>query len=143
MGTSSVIGIDVGYRQVKAMTSENKTVFPSSVAPAKSFAVESIGKIEDHLVKIKYTNQSKKEYFVGNLAEREAAGSLITQNDRVKHTDVSHSILILTATRLLAEDWLTDTFKPQKLVVGLPISYYKAQKDELRKSLLSLGAHVG
>lgn len=133
-----ILSIDVGYRQVKAIQENSKIVFPSSVAPAKSFAVESIGKIEDYLVKIEREGEgTKKEYFVGNLAEREAMGSLISQNDRVKHLDISHDVLILTAARLLAGGSDINT-----LVVGLPISYYKAQKNELKQKLKQLSARV-
>lgn len=126
-----IVSVDVGYRQVKAMQANNQIVFPSSVAVGKSFAVEAIGDMKDYKVSVQAKDEEKaKEYFVGNLAEREAAHSLISQNDRVKHLDASHDILILTAVRLLMAEQET-AGGGHTLVLGLPVSYYKAQKDEL------------
>lgn len=133
-----IFSVDVGYRQVKAIQQKAKIIFPSSVAHAKSFAIESLGKINDYAVNIETKDGQVKEYFVGNLAEREAAGSLITQNDRVKHMDPSHKVLILTAGRLL----MSEAEASNTLVVGLPISYYKSQKDELEDNMRSIDARV-
>lgn len=135
---TTAMGIDIGYRQVKAVKGSKQIVFPSSVAPAKTFAVESIGKIEEFLVKIKPEFENEmKEYFVGDLAEREALSSVISQSDRVKHLDATHDVLVMTAARLL----LTDSM-PDVVVVGLPISYYRSQKVDLEAKIKSLNHRV-
>ncbi|MDA8334239.1 MAG: hypothetical protein M0Z41_04460, partial [Peptococcaceae bacterium] len=56
--------------------------------------------------------------------------------DREKHLHPNHDVLILTAARLLGAN------PGASLVVGLPVAYYRRQKENLIRHLESLHAKV-
>ncbi|QGG48598.1 ParM/StbA family protein [Heliorestis convoluta] len=125
------IAIDVGYRQVKAVSARSRISFPSSVAPARTFSASGIARLENYQVTI-----DGEPFFVGDLAEREASNSLIEQTERTKHHNQEHDVLILTAARLLNAE------PGCHLAVGLPIAYFADQRVDLQRSLTQLEAEV-
>ncbi|MEW6696432.1 MAG: ParM/StbA family protein [Bacillota bacterium] len=132
---SNVIAIDVGYSHVKAVSHEGRVVIPSVVAPARELSLSDFAQKTGYAVSIKRPDSPLQKYFVGELAIKEGQGATFT-TDREKHRHPNHDILILTVAKLLgAEPGAT-------LVAGLPIAYYKSQKEELKQHLEQLEAEV-
>lgn len=132
---SNVIAIDVGYSHVKAVSHEGRIVIPSVVAPARELSLSDFAQKTGYMVSIKKPDGPLQKYFVGELAIKEGQGATFT-TDREKHRHPNHDILILTVAKLLgAEPGAT-------LVAGLPIAYYKSQKEELKQHLEQLEAEV-
>lgn len=125
-----MIAIDIGYSAVKAI-SENGTrvCFPSVVAPATEDLLNgAISNILKHSVK---TNG--QEYWVGEAAMQ--SSSAIATLSREKPAEI-HDMLIATAAYLL------NAQEGETLAVGLPISYYRGQRQELHRRLLMLNDFV-
>lgn len=132
---SNVIAIDVGYSHVKAVSNEGRIVIPSVVAPARELSLSEFAQKTGYAVSIQKTNGPVQRYFVGELAIKEGQGATFT-TDREKHKHPNHDILILTVAKLLGSE------PGATLVAGLPIAYYKAQKEELKQHLEQLEANV-
>jgi len=134
LSLKNAIAIDVGYSHVKAITEEGRIIIPSVVAPARELPLAEFAQKTGYSVTIQ-KNSGIQKYFVGELAIKEGQGATFT-TDREKYKHPNHDILILTAARLLGME------PDATLVAGLPIAYYKAQKDELKEHLEKLEAEV-
>lgn len=130
------IAIDVGYSHVKAVTPKNRIIIPSVVAPYRDLALADLSQNgTGHITEIRKVDGSKTRYFVGKLALKEGHAVGFTL-DREKHKHPNHDVLVFTAARLL------DVGTASTIVVGLPVAYYRSQKDELKRHLESLYAEV-
>lgn len=129
------IAIDVGYSHVKAVTPDRRVIIPSVVAPYRELTLSDMTENVGYVVEIRQVNGSEAKHFVGDLALREGKGATFTL-DRYKHRHPNHSVLILTATRILK------AAPGAVLVVGLPVAYYRSQREELTQNLMSLHAEV-
>ena len=128
------IAIDVGYSHTKAMTSEGRVIIPSVVAPYREQALEVENK--EYKTDIRYPGLDTKSYFVGELAEREGREQTFTL-DAKKHLHENHNVLIMTASTALE-------MQPRAtVVVGLPVTYFRSQKQDLEECLRSIEASVG
>ena len=126
-----MIAIDIGYSAVKAI-SENGTrvCFPSVVAPATEDLLNgAVKNILKHSVK----TSTGQEYWVGEAAMQ--SSNAIATLSREKPAEI-HDMLIVTAAYLL------DVSEGDTLAVGLPISYYRGQRQELHRRLLMLNNFV-
>ncbi len=132
------IAVDVGYSSVKGISEHGRVMFPSVTSPATEDLLA--GAIQcgalQHSVRIHRTMNNVEEHLVGDAAlmSTSATGFLA---QREKPNGV-HDLLLLTAAYLLAsghEDCLD-------VAIGLPISYYKAQRDELKARLEKLSTWV-
>ncbi|NHM26987.1 ParM/StbA family protein [Desulfofundulus sp. TPOSR] len=136
-----MIAIDVGYSHTKAVSPDRRVLIPSVVAPYSELPLAELSRNgSGHVVEIRRLNGDTKngvtkKYFVGELALREGQGATFTL-DREKHRHPNHDILVLAAARLL------EAREGATLVVGLPVAYYRLQKEELRKQLEALHAKV-
>ncbi|MBE3585376.1 MAG: ParM/StbA family protein [Thermoanaerobacter sp.] len=133
-----VLAIDVGYSCVKAVSASGKRVlFPSVVSPARDLALADLFKDSmGHRVEIRNLAGEVKRYFVGELALREGGQAATFTMEREKHLHPNHDVLIFTASRLL------DAGAGATLVAGLPVAYYRQQKQELERHLMGLHAEV-
>ncbi len=128
------IGIDVGYSQVKAIAENGRRVlFPSVKAlltadPTAGAFKQGIG----HKVKIR-TLEREEQALVGEAAM--GSFTALTTLNRKKIAEL-HDFFILTAA------YLSGANGQVKLGVGLPLAYYRFQKDELRNRLEKISAHV-
>jgi plasmid segregation protein ParM len=77
-----------------------------------------------------------RRYFVGELALREGGQAATFTMEREKHLHPNHSVLLLAAARMLGAT------AGATLVIGLPVAYYRAQKQELERHLMGLHAEV-
>jgi plasmid segregation protein ParM len=130
------IAIDVGYSHTKAVSPEGRVIIPSVAAPFRELPLADLSRNgTGHVVGIRRVDRTLTRHFVGELALREGQGATFTL-DREKHRHPNHDLLILTAARLLgARTGAT-------LVVGLPVAYYRTQKDVLCRHLEALHADV-
>lgn len=127
------ISIDVGYSQVKAIAENgNKVLFPSVKASITSDPTAGIFKKLGHQVKIRTFNGVKKE-LVGEGALRSLTAT--TTLSRIKSEEI-HDLFILTAAYLCGASGFAD------IAVGLPLAYYRFQKQELKERLQKISAHV-
>lgn len=131
-----MIAIDVGYSHTKAVSADRRVIIPSVVAPYRELPLADLsGNSMNFMVAIRKLDGTVMKYFVGELALREGHGATFTL-DHEKHKHPNHDILVLTAARLL------DVKPGATLVAGLPVAYYRLQKEELRKHLEALNAEV-
>lgn len=138
-----LISIDIGYGFTKAVSDTGHRIsFPSVVAPAhmdlfNGIFDNSIG----HKVKV-FTLDDMQEKIVGELA----LNSTAAQNFVARHEKPAeiHDLLLLTAANLCGVGTysaVNDT-ENNNLVVGLPLSFYRGQKETLRERLSTLSAWV-
>ncbi len=129
------VAIDVGYSHVKAVTPDRRVIIPSVVAPYRELSLSDMTEDVGYAVEIRRVNGTETKHFVGELALREGKGATFTL-DRQKHRHPNHDVLLLTAARLLNAN------PGAVLLVGLPVAYYRSQREELTKHLMSLHAEV-
>jgi plasmid segregation protein ParM len=133
------IAIDIGYGFVKAMNENGDTIrFPSVVAFDRSERMRSILKSngEDYSVSIWPAGEleNSKSYLIGDAAMVGGSGIRTWEEKAVENANLE--ILIATAASLLGNDDEID------LVVGLPLTYYRTQKDELTSLLKKLDVSI-
>lgn len=121
------LSVDIGYRGVKAISANNKRVLvPSIVAPFRELPLYDLSRNgTGYVVDIRKTNGSSSKYFVGDLAVREGRGAATFTMDRKKHLHQNHDVLLLAVARILG------AMAGSMVVVGLPVAYYREQKEEL------------
>lgn len=130
---------DIGYGYVKVVSAAGmKACFPSAVAPAPDDLGLNTGPAF-YRVRVRYLDGRTEEKLVGEAALRSAAA--VTTLSREKPAEI-HDLLLVTACALVGAGG-TGPFPTQAdVAVGLPLAYYKAQKDALRERLLGLAAWV-
>lgn len=125
-----MIAIDIGYSSVKGLNAAGQRVyFPSVLAPAAENLLNGAitGNLE-HTVKTQ-----SREYWVGEAAMQ--SSSAVTTLSREKPAEI-HDLLVATAAYLLHAD------EGDILAVGLPISYYRTQRQELQRRLAALNEFI-
>ena len=126
-----MIAIDIGYSSVKGLNSAGQRVyFPSVIAPASENLLNGALPcgIEHHV-----KDSQGHEYWVGEAALQSSCA--VSTLSREKPAEI-HDLLVATAAYLLnAEEGDT-------IAVGLPISYYRAQRQELQRRLLAVNEFV-
>ncbi|MTI85645.1 MAG: ParM/StbA family protein [Firmicutes bacterium] len=133
----NVVAVDVGYGFTKAVSGSGKRIcFPSVISPARDLPLAELAdNSTGHKVKICKEGGQEEEYFVGELAMQEGHSVHFTLDD-VKHKHPAHDIVLLTAAALLEPESIN------KLVVGLPVDYYREQGKSLKSHLQNLSATV-
>ncbi|MEW5899819.1 MAG: ParM/StbA family protein, partial [Bacillota bacterium] len=132
-----MISIDLGYGYTKGVSEKKKVIFPSVVAPARDLVLADLSQNGiGHQVEIRTLSGRTKKYFIGELAIREGGQVATFTLERQKHMHPNHDVLILAAARLLGAK------AGATLVTGLPVAYYRTQKDELARHLMGLHADV-
>ncbi|MTI82662.1 MAG: ParM/StbA family protein [Firmicutes bacterium] len=131
------IAMDIGYSHVKSITTSNRVIIPSVVAPFRKLSLVDLSSQSDsgHVVEIRRVDGTTSKYFVGEMALREGHGASFSL-DREKHRHPNHDILALAAARVL------NTGPGAMVVAGLPVAYYRTQREELKNHLEGLHAEV-
>lgn len=133
----TTLAVDVGYSHVKAVSAGKRVLFPSVVSPARDLALADLSKNGiGHQVEIRNLAGEVKRCFVGELALREGGQAATFTMEREKHLHPNHDVLLLAAARLLGAT------AGATLVAGLPVAYYRAQRQELERHLMGLHANV-
>jgi len=126
------VSVDVGYGFTKAVSERGVISFPSVISPAVNFAADEFGKMFDYKVKIRNCSLNV-EKFVGEAAEQSQGAARFSTREKPAEL---HDILLLTAVYLCTEG------EKLSLAVGLPLAYYKAQKEDLKSRLKVLATWV-
>ncbi len=136
-----IIGVDLGYGYVKTVNNNqvgNKIKFPSVVAPGQSGMFDddiNFGGSLGYQVQLQSKDNFKRNYlYVGDLAVRSRGATMTLSRDKF-HKDMSVSLAMTAAYLAGGEGNIT-------LAVGLPLAYYKQQKELAKKSLEGLSAFV-
>ncbi|MGI9951279.1 ParM/StbA family protein [Moorellaceae bacterium AZ2] len=131
-----LLAIDQGYGYTKAVAGEKKTAFPSVVSPA-SEADLGLGSVSwGHILTIRpQGTMVKKQYFVGELALKCGVAAQLTLARNKLSRDITDILLFAAAYLMDAEGQVT-------LAYGLPIAYYRHQKDIARRSIQDMAAYV-
>ncbi|ADI02777.1 ParM/StbA family protein [Syntrophothermus lipocalidus] len=128
------VAVDVGYGWTKALSEDGRKVsFPSAVSRAITDTTGGLFISLPHEVKINGAN-----WFVGERAKQ--CVSCLTLPGQSRKNGEVHDILLLTASYLAGAGENGD--KPE-LAVGLPLAYFKSQRDWLAEHVQGLNAWVG
>jgi len=128
------IAVDVGYGWTKALSEDGRKVsFPSVVARAIADTTGGLFSALPYEVKINGAN-----WFVGERAKQ--CVSCLTLPGQSRKNGEVHDILLLAAAYLVGAGEGGD--KPE-LAVGLPLAFFKAQRDWLAEHVQALAAWVG
>lgn len=131
------ISVDIGFGYTKAVSEAGREVtFPSVVGRKFASSIEGIlgGYQEDYIVTLSYPekpNEDAQSYYVGDAAMT-AGGMRTWEEEHAKNRNLD--VLIATAMGLLNEK----DNEPVQLAVGLPMSVFMAQQNELKKRLSGL-----
>jgi len=133
--------IDIGYGYTKGISelSQKPVIFPSLVAPARINPLEGCGiyeRVPEY--RLEFTSSSLVfDKFVGSDAQDIAGSVKPAGNEKSAET---HDALLLTALGVLLAG-APDGARVD-LAVGLPLSYYRAQKDKLSDRLSRLAGKL-
>jgi len=132
-----VLSVDVGYGYTKAVSAQGKRIcFPSIISSARDLPLaELLDGRTGHTVTIQREGLQTEHYFVGDLAVKEGRSVQYTLDD-VKHKHPVHDVVLLTAVALL------EPKATGKLMVGLPVDYYREQGKSLTHHIKNLSAMV-
>lgn len=136
----NVVSVDIGYGFTKAVSSTGERVsFPSVAAPAVADPLNGVFKDGvGHRVRIS-SLAGVEEKLVGEAAlQSQAAQGFIAQQEKPQGL---HDLLLLTAAYLCGAAVKPNNERP-RLAVGLPLSFYRSQKDALKERLEILNAWV-
>lgn len=125
------VAVDFGYGFVKAISSEGKRVIFSSLigeGHERNLVGSVFGKESDNEENIR-VKVDDKIYFVGKLAEKEAANVTRNFSKEERYTDDSTKILINIAIQLVSSS------QNVYLLTGLPLDFYQKQSKLLTKTL--------
>lgn len=131
------ISVDVGYGYTKAVSDAGARVsFPSATAPAAvDYLTDGVFKRRfDYTVRIT-DRRGSVDRQVGDAAIRSNACRMFIAR-KEKPSDM-HDVLLLTAAYLVSDNGMDAS-----LAIGLPLSYYRTQKDTLKERLEDLNVWV-
>jgi plasmid segregation protein ParM len=124
-----VVGIDIGFGFTKATNGKDVLLFKSVFGEAVE--VQFMDNILDHTEKYEHLHIEfdGNAFFVGELAEYQSNVRFFTMD---QDQFVSRFVKILS---LAALSHLLPNSVPIRLVTGLPVAYYRQQKDVITKML--------
>jgi len=140
LAAAKAVGIDVGYGFVKAVSPVARVSFPSVVAPyiedpLSGLFYDGTG----HRVRVRKANGEVEEKLVGEAALRSLAATATLSREKPA---ALHDLMLLAAAYLAGAGDKGPFPKQVDLAVGLPLAYFRAQKDALKKRLEGLAAWV-
>jgi plasmid segregation protein ParM len=121
-----IISVDLGYGYVKAVSEKTEILFPSVVAPATNQIFNFDETIQTkHIALLRSPGrQDSTSYYVGDKAIQEARAA---QMSLAKARHKNNLAMILTATAA----YLSGAKGNITLGYGVPLSYFRTQKDEV------------
>ncbi len=136
-----MIAIDVGYSDTKACSlSGHRISIPSVVAPLAADPLGGVlGNGVGYKVHIRRLTGTTEEKLIGEAAAASFFGTSFLGKD--KPADM-HDLLVLTAAYLVGAGGTGMMPGQVDLAVGLPLAYYKTQRDALKARLAGLSAWV-
>jgi len=140
-GRARAVACDVGYGYTKVVSDAGtRACFPSVVAPAAQdllagFMTDGLG----HRVRIRFPDGTVEEKLVGEAAARSLAA--VTTLSRQKPAEF-HDTLVLAACCLVGAGGTGLLPGQTDVAVGLPLAYYRSQREALVARLRRLAAWV-
>jgi plasmid segregation protein ParM len=129
-----LISIDLGYGYTKAVSENNRIIFPSVLAPAEEGL--DYGQTIGHVLEFRKPGEiQKRRVFVGNLAQREGRAVQVSLS-RDKFVREMSVALALAAAYLVGVEGRID------LALGLPVAYYKSQKQQVERVFSGIATYV-
>jgi len=130
-----LISIDLGYGYTKAISEKSRIIFPSVLAPAQESGLD-YGKSYGHVLEYRRPGEVHKQVvFVGELARKEGRAARVSlSRDKFRQDE--------TVLYALSAAYLAGAEKQVSLAVGLPLDYYRLQKEETENFLRSVNAYV-
>jgi plasmid segregation protein ParM len=128
------IGVDLGYGFVKVTDGKKDKIFPSVVGQARTLRYISDDAQEQNFLKNMNVIIDDREYFVGDLANRQSDVVLFSLTENRMDERIS-KVLLVTSLALLSDGKSTNF----NLVTGLPVGFFTETKQSL--SQLFKGQH--
>ncbi|WP_258360178.1 ParM/StbA family protein [Moorella sulfitireducens (nom. illeg.)] len=134
------IGVDVGYGFVKVVSPAARVSFPAVVAPYIENPLAGV--FHDgtgHKVRLQKASGEVEDKLVGEAALRSLAVTATLSREKPA---AFHDLMLLAAAYLAGAGDRGPFPKQVDLAVGLPLAYFRAQKDALKKRLEGMAAWV-
>ena len=116
-----ILGIDVGYANTKVYSKNGTDIFLSTTE-------EGVNEVNSNAITVEYKG---KKYTIGEIT-----GSFSTDLNKIN--DKTFKLCLYTAIARQMKNSVADI----DLVTGLPVEYFKNQKDELIKSLIGKTVNI-
>ena len=130
-----LISIDLGYGYTKAVAHDKQISFPSIVAQDNISDLDiGFGARFNYSVSIRTVNGNVKNFLVGEAAQKTEA-PIMSKNREKFFTEYS-AVFALTAA------YLVNGKGQVSVALGLPIAYYKNQKEKLQAFFKSISGYV-
>ncbi|TYS64479.1 ParM/StbA family protein [Sutcliffiella horikoshii] len=120
---TEIIGLDLGFGNVKGKNLFQEIMFPSVVGPSRNLIESTVQADTEPLNRI---IDNKRSLFIGDLALRQSATKMFSLKEN-KAGHESTKPLLEVALGLLAKG------RNVNVVTGLPVTFYFQQKEELSK----------
>lgn len=120
------IGVDLGYGFVKVTDGKKDKIFPSVVGQARTLRYVTDETSEQSFIKNMDVIVDDREYFVGDLANRQSDVVLFSLNENRMDENISN-VLLVTSLALLAEGRSTNF----NIVTGLPVGFFTETKQTI------------
>lgn len=132
-----LVSVDLGYGFTKAVSEKSKIIFPSAVAAGSELDLGLGSKKAGHLVQFRPAGSTvRQQFFAGELAVREGRAAQVSL---AREKFVYETSLFLTFTAV----YLAGGEGRVTLAYGLPVAYYRHQKDAVRAAFGGRAAYVG
>jgi len=129
-----LVSIDLGYGYTKVVSERGRAIFPSVIAPAPDGL--EYGKTFGHVMEFRKPGEAQKRAVaVGDLALKEGRAAQLTLS-RSKFQREAAVLLSLAAVYLAGGEKQVD------VALGLPLAYYRSQKEEVSLLFRSVSAYV-
>ncbi|MEW5935804.1 MAG: ParM/StbA family protein, partial [Bacillota bacterium] len=127
------LAVDVGYGYSKALSETGRRAcFPSACSPAPPDVAPGVFAAMPHRVEVIRGGKAER-YLVGEAALRSRTAAVTLS--REKPAEI-HDVLLLAAA------YLAGAGRATSLAVGLPLAYYRTQRQALAARLAGLAAQV-
>jgi plasmid segregation protein ParM len=120
------IGVDLGYGFVKVSDGKKDKIFPSVVGQARTLRYSTEENTDQNFIKNMDVIVDDREYFVGELANRQSDIVLFSLDENRMDEQIS-KILLITSLSLLSESKSTNF----NTVTGLPVGFYTETKQTI------------
>jgi plasmid segregation protein ParM len=120
------IGVDLGYGFVKATDGRKDIIFPAVVGQARNLRYVNDEATEQNYINNMDVIVGEREYFVGDLANRQSDIVLFSLNENRMDENIS-KVLLTTSLALLANDRNSGF----NVVTGLPVGFYTETKQTI------------
>ncbi len=137
----NLVAVDVGYADTKAVTARKQVIFPSVIAPYTDNPLEGVFKNgAGHKVEWQDTKEKQaKNTLVGEAALNSLSATVTLSRNKPAGI---HDLLVMTAVSLCGLGGNEEFLNQINLAVGLPLAYFKSQREGLKSRMEGLSAWI-